>query len=404
MRILLLNQFYRPDTASTGQHLTDVADALAARGHEVHVVCSRRAYGGGPARFAVEEALGDVHVHRLPATGFGRASQLGRAADYLSFYALAWRRTMALPPMDVYVPLTTPPLIGCVAAAAARRRKARLVVWSMDLYPEAAVALSVLRRGGAAHRVLARAARRLYRRADRVISLGEVMTRRLIEGGAPPERIAEASIWVPGEVVHPVSVGASRARRRWAPGAAPVMMYSGNLGMGHELETAVRAVDRLRGSVDLRVLFVGDGKLRRPLERLVGALGLEGVSFHPPQPLEHLADGLAAGDFHLVAQREGMQGLILPGKIFGVLAAGRATLFIGPHDTEIAAILRESGAGVVVPPGDVAAAAEAIRRLCADPAATGEMGRRARACYEARFGRDRSVARMARLIEGATVT
>jgi glycosyltransferase involved in cell wall biosynthesis len=405
MRILLLNQYYLPDAASTGQHLADVARALAARGHEVHVVCSRRGYGGGSTAYAPEETLDGVLVHRLEAAGFGRSRTAGRLADYASFYALAWRRALALPPMDVCVALTTPPFVGTVAAGVARRRAARLVLWMMDLYPEVAAAFGVLRRGGAVHRGLARLARSLYRRADQIISLGPYMTRRLIAAGAMAERIVEVDIWVPAEAVRPLPPEQSRARRRWAPDAGTVMMYSGNLGLGHQLETAVEALDRLRGEAgaagrDLRVVFVGEGKLKPRIQGMVAERGLDRVQFHPPQPLADLSDSLAAGDFHLVAQRAGTEGLLVPGKLFGVMAAGRATLFVGPEECEVGAILRESQAGIIVPPDDVPAAADAIRMLCEEPRLRADIGRRARAFYEQRLGLKRNVSGVVAAVEG----
>jgi len=405
MKVLLLNQFYLPDTAATGQLLADVAAELVRRGHEVHVVCSRCGYGGGRKKHPAEEVLNGVHVHRLNATGFGRSRTAGRLADYASFYTMAWRRVQAIAGLDVCMALTTPPFLATVAAGVARRRRARLLLWMMDLYPELPAAFGVVRHGGAVHRGLSRLARSLYTRADRVISLGPYMTQRLILAGTPADRIVEAPPWVPAESVRPLPAEQSEARRRWAQGARVVMMYSGNLGLGHELETAVEAIDRLRsedeaGGRDVRVLFVGEGKLKPKLRRMVAERGLDRVQFHPPQPLADLNDSLAAGDFHLVAQRAGTEGLLVPAKLFGVMAAGRATLFIGPEECEAGAILRESGAGIVVPPGDVPAAAEAIRTLCEDARLRKEMGRRAREYYERRLGLERSVSRIVAAVEG----
>jgi glycosyltransferase involved in cell wall biosynthesis len=295
--------------------------------------------------------------------------------------------------MEVCVALTTPPFIALLGALS-RLRGTRLVLWSMDLYPEVPVACGYIRKGSFLHRLLAAASRFLYRRSSRIISLGEVMTRRLLEAGAPAEKIVTVHNWVPAEAVHPLPPEQSRARRKWQVSAEPALMYSGNLGMGHELDTVVRAAAQLQGRTPLQLLFVGGGKMRDPLRNLVAELQLDCVHFHPSQPLDALSDTLAAGDIHLVAQKPGMEGLIVPSKIYGVLAAGRPVLFIGPTDCEPAHIVQSSGAGVIVPPGDAQKAAEALLLLTSSAEMRREMGEKARKYYEEHFGRARSVGKI----------
>lgn len=399
MRVLLLNQFYPPDVAATGQLLADVAEALVRRGHEVHVLCSRRAYGGGgffkkgknfKKPFPAESCRNGVFVHRLAATGFGRSGVLGRIVDYLSFYVLAVGRAMHLPPMDVCVSLTTPPFIALVGGLLQQRRRTKLVLWTMDLYPEIAVAFGAIARDGLPHRILRRIARRVYGAADGVISLGETMSDLLVKAGVPPERITTVHNWVPGETVE-----------YHEPLANDVvtLLYSGNLGLGHELETAVRALASLSDRSKLRVRFVGYGKLRARLQAMVRDVNLTCVEFAPPCSLGALSASLATGEIHLVSQRPGTRGLLVPSKIYGILAAGRAVLYIGPDDTEVAGIVRHAEVGRVVPPGDVEAAAMAIRELLADGEGRRRMGDNARRYYETHFGRTRSVERILDVME-----
>ena len=393
MRILLLNQFYVPDVAATGQLLSDLAVALVRRGHEVHVLCSRRPYGGGTGRYPAKEVRDGVNVHRVGATGFGRSRLIGRLLDYLSYYVLAAVRAMLLPHMDVCVCLTTPPLIARVGLWLRWLRRTRLVLWTMDLYPQVAVAYGHLKPRGLLHWWLTRKSRVLYRRADAILSLGETMTQRLIEAGAEPGKITTTHNWVPGEVVQPMPAG---------PGGGRVtLMYSGNLGLGHELDTAVHAVARLKDLRDLRAVFVGAGRMLRQLQALVADLDLTNVSFRPPQPLEKLSESLAAGDIHLVSQRPGTQGLIVPSKLYGILAAGRPVLYIGPDDCEVAQIVTTSGCGIVVPPGDEQAAAAALRQLATDADLRNRMGRKGRAYYTEHFGMARSTTAHAEAIERA---
>lgn len=177
------------------------------------------------------------------------------------------------------------------------------------------------------------------------------------------------------------------------------LVYSGNLGLGHELQMIVPAVSQLNGQAQIRVLFVGNGKAKQALKGLTEDVGLDNIEFRPPAPLCKLPNVLAAGDIHLVSQKSGTQGLLVPSKIYGVFAAGRPALFIGPSDCEIAAVVSESQAGIVVEPGDINGLVDAIKKLALDPGLRKEMGRRARQYYEEYFGRDRSVSRIVKTIE-----
>jgi len=402
MRIILLNQFYPPDVAATGQLLADVAAELARRGHDVHVICSRGAYGGGPADHGSRAAADGAAVHRVAACGFGRGNLLGRMADYVSFYALAAWRAIALGRMDVCLCLTTPPLIGLVGLVLSLLRGTRLVLWTMDLYPEVAIAYGYLKPGRPLGRLMAWLSRRLYRSASRVIALGEVMAQKLAEAGADPARIQTIHNWVPGEVVSPMPPEESKARQNWNKDGRVTLMYSGNLGIGHDLDTVLHAANRL-GGAELRVLFVGEGKMRGHLSGLAAELGLDNVDFHPPQPLAALGDSLAAGDIHLISQRAGTEGLIVPSKLYGIMAAGRPVVFIGPKDCEVARIIHRSGCGLIVPPGDCQAAAEALKKLIASGELRSQMGRRGCEFYTAHFALRRGAAAVVQVVENARV-
>jgi colanic acid biosynthesis glycosyl transferase WcaI len=199
MRILFLNQFYIPDVAATGQLLADVAGALAAQGHEVHIVCGLSSYNGGPFSGAREETVDGVHVHRVAGTGFGRQRSVGRVIDYLSFYANAARRVLKLPRLDVCVSLTTPPFISLIGLMVSKLKGTRSVIWVMDIYPDIAVAYEVLAGRGLLYRTLSGLNRITYRNAAAVISLGEVMSERLQTLGVPNGIVHTVHNWVPGE-------------------------------------------------------------------------------------------------------------------------------------------------------------------------------------------------------------
>ncbi len=399
MKILIINQFYKPDVAATGQLLADLAESLAKQGHEVHVICSRCAYGGGKTRFPSSQSLNGVHIHRVSATGFGRKNIIGRLVDYLCFYILAMFKAVIMPRMDMCIVLTTPPFIALCGLILRLLKRTQVILWSMDIYPEIAVAYGAIKNKSILHKFLSGISKCIYRRAVRIISLGEVMTEKLVEAGASQEKIITVHNWVPGEIVDSNPSGNSVLYEKWQVRDRVKLMYLGNLGIGHELESAVRAMKELGQNVKVDLLFVGNGKMRERLIDLASELDLDTVSFHRPVPLADLPNALAIADIHLVSQKPGTQGLIVPSKLYGVLAAGRPTIFVGPDDCETAMILRKSNAGIIVCPGDIHGVAEAIKKLAYEQGVREIMGENAKQYYMNHFGRDRSVSQIQELIE-----
>lgn len=394
MRILLLNQFYPPDTAATGQLLADVAAGLAADGHEVHVVCSRGSYEGGRVHGDERDDAGPVSVHRVGATCRGRARAIDRLCDWASYYALAVEQGLALGRFDACLALTTPPFIAAVGALLKRTRGTRLALWTMDLWPDVAEALGSVRPGGGLSRTLRGLAGRLYRESDAVVSLGETMTERLRSQGVPAAKLLTVHNWVPGEAVRPLPWGANHMDGRF------VVMYSGNMGAAHEFGTILDAADRLRADPAIRFVFVGTGRRRAEVVEAVRRRGLSNVSFESPQPLERLSELLGSASVHLVSMLPGVEGILVPSKIYGIMAAARPAIMVGSMRNEVAQLLAESGGGFTVATGRSDELALLIRRLHERPAVALQMGLAGRRYYARYLGRDRSVAAIVRAVTG----
>lgn len=179
------------------------------------------------------------------------------------------------------------------------------------------------------------------------------------------------------------------------------LLYSGNLGLGQDLGTVLRAAACFNGETNLHILIIGGGKGIVDIQRLAVELQLENAEFRPPVPLYELPELLASGNIHVICQKSGTEGLLVPSKIYSTLATGRPSLFVGPSGCEVAHIVQDSRSGRVVEPGDVDGAAGALKELVQSRAALAEMGENAREYYEYYFGRQRSVSKIIDIIERA---
>jgi colanic acid biosynthesis glycosyl transferase WcaI len=383
VKICFFNRSYWPDQAATGQFLTELAEDLVSRyGDEVTVVAGRslhasRAEAGSRWNLVARETHQGVDIRRANGTTLRPGRFVTRASNYVSYFGAATVASFGVGRPDVVVSLTDPPIVGLAALWAARRAGARFVFLCEDIFPEVAMLLDDFH-NSAVNGALDRINRYLLRSADGIIALGDRMQRRLVEEkGADPARVHIIHNWADCEAIVPGPKDNAFSREH---GLADrfVLMHSGNVGMSQNLDVLVEAADRLRSRERLTIAIVGDGSRRRALEAMTAARGLTNVRFLPYQPKALLHDSFASADAFLVSLKAGIEGFIVPSKVYGILAAGRPYIAATDPSSEPAQIARESGCGLVAVPGDPAALADAIATLYDDPAMTRDMGARAR--------------------------
>jgi glycosyltransferase involved in cell wall biosynthesis len=388
-RLLFVNRFYYPDHSATAQILTDLAEALAARGWEVSVIASRLRYDDATALLPARDVHAGVTIHRVWSSRFGRAGLAGRAVDYLSFYLTAFFAILRLTRRgDLVVAKTDPPLLSVMASVATRLRGATLINWLQDLYPEVAAELGVGAMRGWIGRLLRRWRNASLRDARLNIAIGERMAERIAAEGVPADRIAVMPNWSDDMAIRPLARAAVALRDEWGFGEAFVIGYSGNLGRAHEFETLLGAATLLVQRDDIIFLMIGGGHESARLAARVDAQGLSArFQFRPYQPRERLSESLGVADVHWLSLRPELEGLIVPSKFYGIAAAGRPVIAVTDLDGEIARIVRREDCGVTVAPGDSAGLAAAIAALASDSARVVAMGCAARAALERDFGR-----------------
>jgi glycosyltransferase involved in cell wall biosynthesis len=385
MSVLLLNQAYWPDVVATSQHADDLARSLVSRGDHVSVVASRAIYGEKGSALKRRDSHGGVAIHRVGLQLFGKQGITPRAFDFALFYGAAALRCLTLKRHDVVVCFTTPPFIALVGVLLRLVKGTKVVYWTMDLYPDVAGAAGLMRREGVLWRALQAIDRFCLRRSDRVVVLGECMRDVVVRKGADPARVTVIPVWSGAERFPLRARTDNPLRSAWGIGDRFTILYTGNFGIGHDMEAIAGAVEALKDDDRIRWLFIGEGKAKPELERRIAACGARNVVLAGYQPRELLADVLDAGDAHLVSLLPGWQGLLLPSKFFSVLAAGKPVLWIGPDGTECGSILREHACGFEVQPGDAGTLADRIRWLLEHPDQARSMGDRGQRAYRERY-------------------
>ncbi len=387
MRIILLNQAFYPDHAATAQHAHDLAKHLVGQGHTVAVVASRSIYGSKGAALPKRETVDGIEVYRVGKSLFGKSTIVARMIDFALFYVLALVKVMTIKRPDVIVPFTTPPFIALVGWVLKVVKRCKTVYWVMDLYPDVPIAFGLIKQGGLPARLLERVHRFIFNHSDCSVVLGRCMRDRLIGKGVDPKKIALIPPWADVDELEPLPRDANPLREAWGLQGKLVVMYSGNLGLAHDLDTMRGAMESLRGRDDVRFVFVGGGKHMSQLQAYCEAHGLSNALFKPYQPREAIRASLSLADLHLISQADAMTGLLVPSKLYGIMASGRASVFIGKAEAEVGRVLQETGSGRVIAVGDVAGLTDTITALADDPDACRRMGEAARQAMDRAYDR-----------------
>jgi len=396
MHILLLNQYYPPDTSATAKMAVQVAEKLAEH-HRVTVVAGRPSYDPDefyPFAFLRRDVRNNVTVERVASTAYPRHQMRRRVSNYLSYLALAVPRALAIH-ADIVLAMTDPPVAGIAGAFIARMADRPFVYNIRDLYPDMALGGDIVRPNRWVDR-WEEMHRRALREAARVIVLGEDMRDRIVSKGVLPDRV----VVIRDGASFPTSLPERNDPlvQKIRCGFSFVALHAGNLGFYGAWDSLLKAADILRNE-NFGVVFVGDGANRAALE--TSAKSSPNVRFLPFFPFEQVPHVMMAGDVHIVTVRRGLEGVVVPSKLYSILAAGRPVLAVAAGGSDVARIVSESGCGISADPDDPAGIAAAILQLRDDPNRLAQMGIRAKETA-AKYARVDELERFVEVIEEAS--
>ncbi len=377
MKILLLNLYYPPDTSATAKMAHTVADALSMY-HHVTVLCGRPSYDPTerrPWRLYQTEREGLAHIIRAGSTDLPRFEMKKRVLNYLSYVALEipWALFARC---DAIVAMTDPPFQGIVGAFVAMLKRRPYVYNIRDLYPDMAIGGSIVE-PGLFVRIWEKLHRWALRRATCVIALGEDMRTRIVAKGVDPSRVVivrdGAEILPPSTPLPALDPEVVRAIRG---NFSFVLVHAGNLGFYGAWNTLVTAARRL-ASEGVGLVFVGDGAQRAEIQ--AAAAGAGNIRFLDFFPAGKIPSVLAAADAHIITVKRGLEGVVVPSKMYGILAAGKPIVAVAPRETDAVSIGVPRGFAVSADPDKPEEVVSAVRQLVFNANKVKAMGEAARA-------------------------
>lgn len=379
-----ISELYYPETAATGFILTRLAEGLAARGSNVHVLCGQPTYRDRGTHAARHEVHNGVEIFRCAATTLNKDILPLRVINLLtitlSLFFAALRR---LRKGDRVLVVTNPPSLPFLVSLACKLRGAQCTLLIHDVYPEVLVASGKLAAGSVPARTMGWLNRRLYNSVETIIVIGRDMQQAIAAKlKSRPERVKVVTNWADLEFIAPKSRTENELLKELGLQEKFVLQYAGNMGHPNDIESIIEAATLLAENPRIHFMFIGSGAKKHWIEQEVNKRNLANVSMLSTRPRSDQPNFLNACDAALISLMPGMKGVSVPSRTYNTLASGKAVMAIAEVGSELALVVEEEQAGWVVPPGKPQQLAEAILAADADRDALRSMGANARAAAE----------------------
>ncbi|HEY9829353.1 MAG TPA: glycosyltransferase family 4 protein [Stenomitos sp.] len=389
IKLSIITQFFPPDYAATGQLIEELALQLGRLGLPVDIFTGQPGYAFHKESAPAIEQLDKVKIKRSRTTRIWSKRIRGKALNGVLFCLRSGVHLLRTRSRgDVLLLTTAPPFLPLLGYLVHKSFGLPYVCLLYDLYPDVAVELKVVSREHWAVRLWETINRHVWRRAQKVIVLSSTMKDRVV--AKCPEikdKITVIHNWADPNQIVPIAKHQNWFAKAFNLVDTFTVLYSGNMGRCHDMETILAAAKLLKDQ-PIQFVFIGNGAKREGFRTQASQLGLHNCQFLPYQDKQNLPYSLTACDLSLVSVSPGMEGLVAPSKLYAALAAGRPLAIICEPHSYLRTMLQESGCGEAFSNGDAESLAAFIRRLAADSQLTKQMGQAGRRYLQSHFTPD----------------
>ena len=384
--LTIITQFYPPDYAATGQLIQELATQLGAENIRVNVFTGQPGYAFDHSKAPRIEEKNQVKVKRTRATQLISKKIMGKALNGIFFSIRAGLHIIRhRKKHDVLLLTTAPPFLFTVGYLANLLFNIPYVCLVYDLYPDVVIEFGLISAKHPIAKLWNWLNDRIWSRAQGIIVLSETMKERIV--AKHPQTSSKISVihnWANADWIKPIAKEQNWFACQHGTHHKFTVLYSGNLGRCHDLDTMLGAIQLLKDE-DVQFVFIGAGAKLELCRQTVRELGLPNCTFLPYQDRAHLPYSLTACDLALVSIAPGMEGVVVPSKLYGVMAAGRAIAAICEPHSYLRELIDGANCGACFNNNDSEGLAEFIRFLAQDSQIAWEMGQAGRKYLEANF-------------------
>jgi len=398
-RLLFLNRSFYPDVEATGQLLTELCQELA-NDFEVHVICGNPLYRKVKTRKLINKTqYRKVVIWRINNTSLPKKYFISRFINLFSYFILCFFLPLFLKKMNCIIAETDPPLLAIIAYVYSRIRHGQFIYYSQDVWPHVGIINRRLT-NPLINKILKVVNGFLYKKATRIVVPGRDMKMRLEEENQlSPQKIEVVSNWVDPHQIFPIKRENNIFVKQHSLENKFVVMYSGNIGLSQDLENIVLLADVLKEIKDIFFLLIGEGASKEKLIKMAASLNLNNIKFLTYQEKKDLVFSLNAAHVHLIPLKKGMKGIIVPSKVYGIMASGRPFIAAVDEGSEIDQIVREFHCGLIVKPSNLEELKKAVLWAFNNREEIEKMGTNGRKALENNYTREKCTRKFKNVVE-----
>ena len=391
--ILVINQYYEPDVASSGQLLAELCEGMVASGQKITVVSAQPSYESNNSKAEPFETLNGVDVHRISMNGTrGRANIFFRALGYFRFLIFSIFKSLQISKnkdFDVVMTLSNPPFVGIVGVFLSKKMKIPYISVLYDIHPDIVEATNWMSFPKFIFQLWNELTSWIIYNSNRTVVLGSGMKQNLIDTkNADPNRIDIIPIWARPEF-EPKDIDKIKVKEKFNIKTNHLLiLFAGNIGIMQPVEPVIKAAENLRDK-EVTFLFLGGGVGMRTLSETIDKKNLNNVKILPYQPMDDFINLLSASDACLVTLAEGMEKLSVPSRAMTFMSAGKPIIAMMNMKSDIATLIKDGRCGLVS--DHFEGLVENIEFIVENPMKLLDMGKNARKKYESDYTKSKVI-------------
>lgn len=388
-KVLILCQLFYPELVSTGQTLTELCEVFIDLGMDIEVICGPPTILDRKTKVPRYTEYKGIKIKRVCGTRLPKLTFIGKFVNQVTYaFSVFFHLLFDFSKRPILVG-TDPPFLGATCAMLRAFGGKSYIYLVFDVYPDLAIKLGVLREKGIIAKLWDWWNRFILKHASAVIVLGRCMKEVIVNKGkgidSLSDKIYMIHVWSDDRRIQLIKREENPFINKWDLERKFVVSYSGNMARYHDMETIMESARELMGYKDILFLFIGEGYKKKWMEQYVDKWKLTNCQFHTYIDRKELGLSLACAHVGLVSLKAGQEGLSVPSKTFGILAAGVPVIGIMSRTSEIALIIEENNCGIVVEPGDVKGLVNAILILYTDRDLRDKMGKNAKEAIDKKY-------------------
>lgn len=402
-RITIISQYFYPDIATTGQLLLELSLGLVKNNIMVNIVTAFPTYDSNIQAVSKENFNG-IQIRRVWSTRFDKNTKRGKIVNSLTFFFSSLLYVFFTNRKSPLLIVSNPPflpLVGCLCTVLQKRKFVYLV---HDVYPDIAIQLGYLSENSYVSKTWKVINRLMLHYASRIVVLSDSMKDiiinkvRTIERETLKTKIEIIHNWADENFIKPVAKEANKFVIQHQLSENFIVLYSGNLGLFHKLETIIEAAKRMNNP-KIKFLFIGEGGKKHKLQRMVTEYKLKNVEFYPYVSREELPYSLTSADLAVVSLEKNIEGLAMPSKLYSLMAAGVPIAAFCDEVSDIAKIIHEAQCGYVLNQDDVDGFVSVLNMLVSNPSLVRQFGNNSRKYFESHFTFEQALEKYCKIVK-----